>query len=145
MGTYADVSARNVRERACNRITPLQIDTTGITHLFYAFANIDPGSFAIRPRDPADVSLYTEFTALKTAAMQTWIAIGGFDFSDRGPTRTTWSDMCSTSTSRAAFIASLSTFMEQYGFQGVDLDWEYPATADRGQGPIPLLPSDATY
>ncbi len=31
-----------------------------------------------------------EFTALKTAKMQTWIAVGGFDFSDPGKTRTTW-------------------------------------------------------
>jgi len=64
--------------------------------------------------------------------MQTWIAIGGFDFSDPGPTHTTWSDMCSSSTNRAAFISSLIQFMNTWGFQGVDIDWEYPANPSRG-------------
>jgi chitinase len=64
--------------------------------------------------------------------MQTWIAIGGFDFSDPGPTHTTWSDMVSTSANRAAFISSLIDFMTRWGFQGVDVDWEYPSFPDRG-------------
>ena len=67
--------------------------------------------------------------------MQTWIAIGGFDFSDPGPTHTTWSDMMSTSANRAAFISSLIDFMTTWGFQGVDIDWEYPANPDRGGRP----------
>ncbi|KAL8692314.1 MAG: hypothetical protein Q9218_002631 [Villophora microphyllina] len=68
--------------------------------------------------------------------METWVAVGGFDFSDPGSTRTTWSDMCSTSANRAAFISSLMQFMKQWGFQGADLDWEYPATPDRGGSDI---------
>ncbi|KAI9798404.1 MAG: hypothetical protein M1833_004798 [Piccolia ochrophora] len=124
--------ASNVRDRACNRITPSQINTAGLTHLFYAFANIDPSTFQVAPSDPADTIIYREVTALKTPAMQTWIAIGGFDFSNEGPTRTTWSDMSSNEANRAAFITSLVQFMDQYGFQGVDLDWEYPVAPERG-------------
>lgn len=44
------------------------------------------------------------------------------------------SDMTSTQGNRAAFISSLKQFMITYGFQGVDLDWEYPATPERGGG-----------
>jgi len=72
-------------------------------------------------------------TALKGPDLQTWIALGGFDFSDPNTaTHTTWSDLCATPASRAAFISSVQTFMVTYGFQGVDLDWEYPGTPERG-------------
>ncbi|KAI9697328.1 MAG: hypothetical protein M1820_007834 [Bogoriella megaspora] len=128
----------NTRSRLCNRISPEQIDTKGYTHLYLAFAAIDPKSFAVVPSDnpdatkSADAKQYSKFTALKSSTLQTWIAIGGFDFSDVGPTHTTWSDMVSTSANRAAFISSLKGFMAKYGFQGVDIDWEYPGTPDRG-------------
>jgi hypothetical protein len=39
---------------------------------------------------------------------------------------TAWSTMASSSSNRAAFISSLVQFMKTYGFDGVDLDWEYP-------------------
>ena len=40
--------------------------------------------------------------------------------------------MTSSTENRAAFISSLRDFMSKYGFQGVDLDWEYPGTPERG-------------
>lgn len=74
-----------------------------------------------------------EFTALARNGLQTWIAVGGFDFSDEGtPTHTTWSDLCATKASRTAFISSVKDYMDAYGFQGVDLDWEYPGDPKRG-------------
>ncbi|KAL9595736.1 MAG: hypothetical protein Q9179_004865 [Wetmoreana sp. 5 TL-2023] len=130
--TIGYYQASNTRDRLCDRISPSQIDADGLTHLYFAFAKIDPGNFAVVPDQAADIPLYTAFTARKTSTLQTWIAIGGFDFSDPGPTRNTWSDLVSTEGNRAAFINSVKNFMSQYGFQGVDLDWEYPATPERG-------------
>lgn len=42
------------------------------------------------------------------------------------------SDLCSNKANRAAFISSLENFMQSYKFQGVDIDWEYPGTPQRG-------------
>ncbi|CAD0098997.1 unnamed protein product [Aureobasidium mustum] len=124
----------NVRNRKCDTKTPSQLNTKGFTHLFYSFAFIDPNSFDVVPAHDDDEEQMREFTALSSdGKLQTWIAIGGFDFSDKGtPTHTTWSDMVSTKANRAKFIASLEAYMKEYGFQGVDLDWEYPGDPDRG-------------
>ncbi len=113
-----------MRERQCNRITPAQINTAGLTHLYLAFASTDPGTFAAVPAHPEDEALYAQFTALKSSTLQTWIAIGGWAFNDPGPTQTTWSDLASTAAGRSAFIGSLRSFMVKHGFQGVDIDWE---------------------
>lgn len=80
----------NTRDRLCNKITPQEIDSTGYTHLYYAFASIDPSSYAIIPGNAADPALYKDFTALKSRGLQTWIAVGGYDFSDVGSTHETW-------------------------------------------------------
>lgn len=131
LSTITD-SVRNIYYRSCERISPAQINTTGLTHLLFSFASIDPKTFAIVPTNPFDIILYPQFTALKSHKLETWIAIGGFDFSDPGPTHTTWSDIVGRAANRAAFIASAITFMEKWGFQGIDIDWEYPSEPRRG-------------
>ena len=39
--------------------------------------------------------------------------------------------MVSSSSSRSAFITSAVTFLKTYAFDGIDIDWEYPAATDR--------------
>ncbi len=39
--------------------------------------------------------------------------------------------MANNATYRAKFISNLVSFVETYGFDGIDLDWEYPITSGR--------------
>lgn len=40
--------------------------------------------------------------------------------------------MVSTAANRDAFIRSTQRFLGEYGFQGIDLDWQFPGAPDRG-------------
>lgn len=97
-----------------------------------AFASIDPRSFKITPEHPDDTEIYRQFTSLQNKNLQTWIAVGGWEFNDKGVTRKTWSELASSMENRAAFVNSVLNFMEEYKFQGLDVDWEYPAAPNRG-------------
>lgn len=71
----------------------------------------------------------------KDPHLKIYIAIGGWAFNDPGPTQTTFSDLAASLPRQKAFIGSLLSFMSTYGFDGVDLDWEYPEAPDRaGRG-----------
>lgn len=57
------------------------------------------------------------------------------EFTDVGVTRTTWSEMAASSENRKAFISSTVEFLDHYGFQGLDIDWEWPTAEGRGGRP----------
>ncbi|EFR04224.1 chitotriosidase-1 [Nannizzia gypsea CBS 118893] len=107
------------------------------THINFAFALIDPHTFRIAPIDPQTGSLYQRVTALKDrqSDLEVWIAIGGWAMNDPGPTRTTFSDLAAFKSRQDAFFESLITFMLNNGFDGVDIDWEYPVADDRAGKP----------
>ncbi|CZS88466.1 uncharacterized protein RAG0_00213 [Rhynchosporium agropyri] len=118
--------------RQCQSVAPEDLNLSGFTHINFAFAFFDPTSFAMAPMDGKTGALYSRFTALKSQGVQAWISVGGWSFTDPGPTRTAFSTMSSTSANRKAFVNGLIKFMDTYGFDGVDLDWEYPQSDDRG-------------
>jgi chitinase len=109
-----------------------------LTTINYAFAKItDSGEVAIfdswaaveKPfgSDTWDTPLrgnYHQLQLLKAANpnLEIMISVGGWTLSGK------FSDVALTDASRAKFAASCLAFCNQYGFDGVDLDWEYPVS-----------------
>ena len=114
--------------------TPDQIPLGIYTHINYAFASIDPSSFQVVAMDSFTGTLYPQIIALKgkDPGLKIWISIGGWSFNDPGPTANTFSTLASSIEAQNEFFASLISFMSNYGFDGVDLDWEYPVAPERG-------------
>lgn len=73
--------------------------------------------------DSNSASLLGRFPALKTkyTGLETWISVGGWSFTDPGPTQDAFGTMSSTPANRLVFIHSLIRFMNQYGFDGMYL------------------------
>lgn len=124
--------------RSCDAVTPEQLPWESYTHINFAFATIDPHSFVVVPSSPDDLDLYRRLTNLKTVApgLQVWISIGGWSMNDPDqPTATTFSDLAASPLAQENFANSLIQLMSTYGFDGVDIDWEYPVAPERSGRP----------
>ncbi|KAI3319646.1 glycoside hydrolase [Xylariaceae sp. AK1471] len=120
--------------RQCDGMYPENIPVGAYTHLNYAFALIDPVSFAVAPMSETDKDLWPRFTALKedNPGLKTFISVGGWSMNDPDqPTAATFSTVAGSTDAQNKFFKSLITFMSTYGFDGVDIDWEYPVAEER--------------
>ncbi|MBS4030938.1 MAG: SH3 domain-containing protein [Clostridiales bacterium] len=109
---------------AYGEFTPDKMDAGKLTHINYAFANID-SNLRITMGDPQiDPVNFTKLNELKQKypGLKTLISVGGWTWSGR------FSDVALTDASRTAFAKSAVDFILRHGFDGVDLDWEYPVS-----------------
>ena len=64
------------------------------------------------------------------------LSVGGWTYSQDGHF-----GFVTDATKRATFVSSALQLIEDYGFDGLDLDFEYPSDADQGQGFADLITS----
>ena len=122
---------------------PSDIPVDKITHLNYAFANIDSdGRIAIGdpyaaidkayPGDTWDQPYRGTYNQINNVLksqyphLKTLISVGGWTWSGR------FSDVALTEVSRTTFAESCVEFIRTYNFDGVDIDWEYPVCCGLG-------------
>ena len=91
----------------------------------YGFAILDKTSSVIIPKDSwADIenNFYNKIASLKSHGVKVSIAIGGWTDSKGGK----YSKLVNSPKLRAAFVENVVKFIDEYGFDGLDLDWEFP-------------------
>ncbi|KAF9531136.1 glycoside hydrolase superfamily [Crepidotus variabilis] len=128
---------------------PTDIISSTLTHVLYSFADIDSTTNTIKLTDsyadetkmfPGDSSsepghnLYGNLKQLylikmKQRNFKVLLSIGGWTNSQAGHF-----NFVTNPSARTAFVNSAVQMIEDYGFDGIDLDWEYPTSKEQGQG-----------
>jgi len=130
-GTWA-----NYRPKEGKFVTE-NVDGSLCTHLIYSFAGLDTGKSAIKTldawldlEDNYGLAGFKKATDLKIKYphLKVMIAIGGWN---EGSTK--YSQMAKDDEKRGMFVNSTVEFLKKHKFDGLDLDWEYPAK--RGGSP----------
>ena len=108
------------------------IDVSGITHINYAFANINNGEVIFdttkidgKSLTPKDIEALNSLKS-KNPDLKVLVSVGGWSWS-KG-----FSDAALTEESRLKFAKSCAVFVDKYNLDGIDLDWEYPNQTGAG-------------
>lgn len=95
------------------------------THVFYAFAGVDPSTFELvappSSQDNGQIATFVSVAKGSNPAVVPLLSIGG-----GAAPYATFGAMVSTSATRKVFIDSSIALAREYGYEGLDLDWESP-------------------
>ncbi|KAF9012319.1 glycoside hydrolase family 18 protein [Cyathus striatus] len=135
------------------KFPPSLIPVQDLTHILYAFANLRPDSGEVilsdawadqdihYPGDPWDENghnLYGNFKAIyelkkQNRHLKVLLSIGGWTYSP------SFHPVVINPTARARFVDSAVKLLEDYGLDGLDVDYEYPTNDDQARGYVELL------
>ncbi|KAI0746667.1 glycoside hydrolase superfamily [Daedaleopsis nitida] len=167
--TPAKVEPKIIHKRADNKVQfayftnwgiyganfqPTDINPAPLTHILYSFADSSPDTGAISLTDsyadqekhyPGDSwdeagnNLYgclkqLYLLKLKQRNIKILLSVGGWTYAQRGDF-----NFVTDANKRATFVSSAVQLIEDYGFDGIDIDYEFPTNADQGAGLASLV------
>ncbi|KAK6625867.1 hypothetical protein RUM43_006166 [Polyplax serrata] len=108
------------------------IPTDRCTDIIYSFIGVNEKDWSVLVLDEhleIQNKQFEKFTSLKkkNPDLRLTVAVGGW-----GEGGKKYSDLVSMKQRRDVFIRSIIDFLHKYNFDGLDIDWEYPAAGDRG-------------
>lgn len=123
---YAPTNIASVRAAywpAGDDLSPSSIDTKYFTHIYYAFIQQDPQFFylSVTEFDQKWIPKFINGLRYRYPRVKTLVSIGG-----GGSNSTAFSLMARNKHTRQVFINSTIHVARQHGFDGLDLDWEFP-------------------
>nr|CAD7569858.1 unnamed protein product [Timema californicum] len=104
---------------------PEDIDANLCTHIVYGFAVLDYENLIVKAHDSwadFDNKFYERVVAYKKKGLKVSLALGGWNDSAGDK----YSRLVNSATARRKFVLQVVQFLDKYGFDGLDLDWEYP-------------------
>jgi len=104
------------------------------THLVYSFVVLQTQKFTVKIFDKwldIDLKNYEKFIAMKkkNPKLKVLVAIGGW--TDSQNHAGAYSKLFRNEANRATFVKSAVEFLQKWGFDGLDLDYEYPNAGDK--------------
>ncbi|KAJ2916774.1 hypothetical protein MD484_g3628, partial [Candolleomyces efflorescens] len=135
------------------KFPPSLIPVDDLTHILYAFANVRQDSGEVVLSDlwadqdihyPGDswndvgTNLYGNFKAIyklkqQNRHLKVLLSIGGWTYSP------SFHPVVVNPAARAKFVESSIKLLEDYGLDGLDVDYEYPGTEEQAAGYVQLL------
>lgn len=124
---------------------PENMDPTKFTHLVYAFAYITRDTWQVEQVEWNDVNewnptqglyyRFNQYVRSRNPNCKTLLAFGGWNFNFLEKYKDIFSAMAETQSNRATCINAMISWVRTHNFDGIDLDWEYPAWEELGGRP----------
>ncbi|GAB1598847.1 chitinase-3-like protein 1 [Argonauta hians] len=116
--------------RGSGKFTPNNIDPNLCTHILFAFATLNGNQ--VKTIEWNDPEMINEIVSLKNRnpSLKILLSVGGW-----GTDARKFTSMALSRWSRQQFVDSATRLLGRFNFDGLDIDWEYPASANRGGKP----------